>query len=153
MQAWSLAVVWVLLLQLPKLYGQYRVCLLTMLRILVAIASTKTSSWCLQAQAYASGAARESSLTSTLLVQLLLATNTVHIPLLAVRLPLPILLQLLLTAAQPLLLLWAGITRGERTQELPAPSKAQLVGAVGASTSTVGVCLRVAATVTACWLS
>jgi hypothetical protein len=103
----------VLLLQLPKLYGRYRVCLLTVLRLLIAVASTKTSSWCLQAQGYAAGTARESSLTSTLLVQLLLATNTVHIPLLAVRLPMPILLQLLLTAAQPLLLLWAGITRGE----------------------------------------
>jgi hypothetical protein len=34
----------------------------------------------------------------------------------------PILLQLLLTAAQPLLLLWAGITPGKRTQQLPLPA-------------------------------
>jgi hypothetical protein len=113
MQAWLLALSWVLLLQLPKLYKHNRLIILTVLRLLMAWAASASNNCCLQAQLHNPLQAQESSAVVTMFVQLLLVTNTVHIPMLAVRLPMPILLQLLLTIAQPVLLVWGGMTQGE----------------------------------------
>lgn len=113
MQAWLLALSWVLLLQLPKLYTRNRLVILTVLRLLMAWAASKSNNCCLQAQLHNPLQAQEASAAFTMFVQLLLVTNTVHIPMLAVRLPMPILLQLLLLSAQPVLLVWGGMTQGE----------------------------------------
>jgi hypothetical protein len=112
-QAWLLALSWVLLLQLPTLYTHNRLVILTVLRLLMAWAASKSNNCCLQAQLHNPLQAQEGSAAITMFVQLLLVTNTVHIPMLAVRLPMPILLQTLLTAAQPVLLVWGGMTQGE----------------------------------------
>lgn len=112
-QAWTLALAWVVLLQLPALYCRHRVAILSVLRLLLAWVGSQSSS-CMHSQLLSPKQAQNSPVLA-MLVQLLLVTNTVHIPMLAVRLPMPMLLQLLLTAVQPALLFMGGITRGKRT--------------------------------------
>lgn len=111
LQAWALALSWVVLLQLPKLYMHNRLLILTVLRLLMAYTASKARTCCLQANV-ANPQEQEVFPASSMLMQLLLLTKSVHIPMLAVRLPMPILLQLLLTAVQPVLLLWGGIASG-----------------------------------------
>lgn len=106
--AWALALSWIVLLQLPKLYTHNRLLILTVLRLLMAYAASTASS-CGRQEELPNPQDQEAIPASSMLMQLLLLTKSVHIPMLAVRLPMPILLQLLLTAVQPLLLLWAGI--------------------------------------------
>lgn len=125
LQAWALALSWVVLLQLSKLYTHNRLLILTVLRLLMAYAASKAGSVRLQDDV-ANQQEQEAFPASSMLMQLLLLTKSVHIPMLAVRLPMPILLQLLLTAVQPVLLLWGGIASGgsgrepcKRTTALP----------------------------------
>lgn len=110
-QAWSCALAWLLLLRRAKLYSRYRLWILTVLRLSMACVALQCTS-SLQVQLRSAQQPQDSSRAFVLIMQLLLVTNMVHIPMVAIRLKMPMVLQLVLTALQPLAMLWSGILQG-----------------------------------------
>lgn len=135
-----MAWVW-LLQQQAALYCRHRIAIPSVLRLLLALVGAQTTRR-MQMQLHGPAEVQQPLPVFAAGMQLLLLTNTVHIPMLAVRLPMPMLLQLLLTAAQPAMLLAGGVVRGEHGQSdvfpacwfhLPACSPGRHGGAVTAT--------------------
>ena len=87
--------------------------MLTTIRLLLIWATSKlysVSSLCPQGQPQDP---KQASPVLATLLDLLMVTKTVYIPVLAMRLPMPLLLQPVLILVQPLVMLWEGMAAGE----------------------------------------